>query len=875
MTTGDKPAVFYDPKRAEYAIADEYLSGNLAEKIKEARENGAPENIPHLEAAMPEDKTAEQITPSIRSLWMPAEVFEAFLKELGAGAPKVVINMKGATIDVSASGTPSDFGQMFQTERKNPFDIFGSAVRGKSIVIYDKTHDGKQVKDEKGTQDANAAAERMAAEFLKWAYMNEERKASIVDAFNEKMNVVVPRKFDGVSYLTQVGANPEIKLRNSQKNGAWRMMLSDSTLLHHVVGAGKTFTAITAIMERKRLGLSKKTLVAVPNHIVSQWARDFYALYPGANILAASEKDFQLSNRRKLLARIATGDYDAVIIGHSALRYIQNSADETEKLMQEQLSDLEDALAEAKRSGASRSTVSQISSKVKKYGEKMKKLLETLQGDQIGFDFAAMGVDNLVIDEAHEFKNLEYATSSDRLVGMNSPDGSQRALDLYIKTRGLMGRKGAVGFLTGTPVSNSLVEIFTIMKYMIPNTMREMDLMQYDAWASSFVQSKIRFEYTAAQNLKERNVLAGLNNLGPLSDMYRSFADIVMRKEVEAMYQEQMEAENKEKGTDLSTRFPTPKIKGGQRRLISLPSSPDQDEFTDYLVMRMGGIQQNKSDKEYAKKDNALWVLSDARKASIDIRTVDPEAQRHSNSKVVAAGKGILRLAKAWDKERGTQLVFADSSVPTKTADKSIKAALKVAWVKAGLSASEAKTRMERDADKPWSQQWGDVVEAIEDRIESGDLTGQQQDAIEEWMNGEDAADGAAAAFTANSGFSFYDDLKAYLVEEGMDPAEIAFIHDYSTSEAKSGLFEAVNEGKIRVLIGSTFKMGAGTNAQKRLVALHHIDAPWRPSDMEQREGRIIRQGNDLYEADPDGFEVEINAYTTGEDIRRGSLAGS
>lgn len=865
LTSGEKPMAFFDPKRDQYAIADEYLSGNLAEKIREARENGALENVSHLEAAMPEDKTAEQITPSIRSLWMPPEVFKDFLKELGAATPKVSINMKSAMVDIQAAGKASDFGEMFQTERKSVFEIFDSAIKGKSITVYDTVDRGKRVKNERATQDANAAAERMSAEFQKWAYMNDERKNDIVDAFNEKMNVVVPRKFDGVSYLTQVGANPEIQLRNSQKNGAWRMMLSDSTLLHHVVGAGKTFTAITAIMERKRLGLSKKSLVSVPNHIVSQWARDFYALYPGANILAATEKDFQLSNRRKLLARIATGDYDAVIIGHSALRYIENSREDTEKLMQEQLSDLEIALDEAKRSGASRATVSQTQSRVKKYRDKMKKLLETLEGDKMGFDFATMGVDNLVIDEAQEFKNLEYATSSDRLVGMNNPDGSQRALDLYIKTRGIKERSGAVGFLTGTPVSNSLVEVYTVMKYMIPDTMREMNLMQYDAWASSFVASKIRFEYTAAQKLKERNVLAGLTNLGPLSDMYRSFSDIVMRPDVERMYTEQIEAENKENGTNKPTRFPTPIVKGGQRRLISLPSSPAQDEFTDYLVMRMGGIQENKSDKEYAKKDNALWVLSDARKASIDIRTVDPEGQRHEHSKVVSAGNNILRLAKKWEKQRGAQLVFADSSVPTKNASKSIKASLKVALGKAGLSSADAKIRMDRDErlEKPWSKQWGEAVEAIEARFESGDLTGQQQEAIEEWMNGEAASDGAAAAFTADTGFSFYDDLKAYLVEEGMDPSEVAFIHDYSTSDAKAGLFEMVNEGKVRVLIGSTFKMGAGTNAQERLVALHHIDAPWRPSDMEQREGRIVRQGNKLQEADPEGFEVEINAYTT------------
>ena len=867
LTKGEHPQAFFDPERSEFQIADEYLSGNIADKIEAAKRAGRFENVKHLEAAMPAPKAQSQITPAIRSLWMPESVFRDFLRALGATSPKVHIDMRSGSIEVDegANVVLTDLGRQFRTERKEPFDIFAAAVRGKSIVVYDRLSNGSVVKNEKETQDANAAVDRMAAEFKKWAYLNPERASLIVDAFNTKMNVIVPRKFDGVRYLTQVGNNPAIKMRNSQKNGAWRMMLSDSTLLHHVVGAGKTFTAITAIMERKRLGLSNKSLVAVPNHLVAQWARDFYALYPGANILAATEDDFKAKNRRKLIGRIATGNFDAVIIGHSALKHIPNSIEDTQALAEEQIQDLESSLNEAKTNGSSRATVAQIQKRIDKYQERLSALLETLKGDTIGFDFTQMGLDNLVIDEAHEFKNLEYSSAADRLVGMNSPEGSQRAFDLYLKVRGLKKRKGSIGFLTGTPVSNSLVEIYTVMKYLAPDMLRKMGLMHYDSWASTFVQSKVKFEYTATQKLKERNILAGLVNLGPLADIYRSFADIVMRADVERMYREQIEQENRENGTNLPTRFPTPKVKGGGRRLITIPASPDHEEFTDYLVMRMDGIKKNASNKEYAKRDNALWVLSDARKASIDIRTVDPNATRSLLSKVAVAGDEVLRIAKKWDAKKGTQMVFADGSVPLKTAKADITKVLKAAWEKAGVDKARAKAVMERNAARgtPWVTQWAEARDAVEDRLNSGNLTAAQMDAIEEWLNGEDADEGAAIAVTADSGFSFYDDMRAYLSENGILADQVAFIHDYNTAEQKARLFDAVNAGDVRVLIGSTFKMGAGTNAQQRLVGLHHIDAPWRPSDMEQREGRIIRQGNDLYAEDPDGFEVEILAYAT------------
>lgn len=864
LTDGRNPLAFRDPATGNYVMADEYLSGNIAQKIEQAIEAGEQQNVRHLREAMPAPKTAEQISPSIQSMWIPEEVFEDFARALGAQTPKVRINARLGTVsfDEGRGASDVDFGRMFATESRTAMQIFDAALRGKSIVVMVQVSRDKSVKDEAETQAANAAAARMAAEFEKWVFANPERKQKVVDAFNEKVNVVVQRKFDGVRYFRPVGINPKIDLRDSQKNGAWRMMQSKATMLHHVVGAGKTFTAIAGIMERRRLGLSKKAVVAVPNHITSQWARDFYALYPGANVMVATEKDFEKSNRRRLIARIATGDFDAVVIGHSSLKFMENNAKMTESIMQEQLDDLEDALMEAKRNGESGRNAAQIQKRIDKYRAQMEKTLADIKADTLGFDFSHMGIDTLVIDEAHEFKNLEYATSKQRVVGMNAPEGSQRALDLYIKTRSTFAAGGSVHMLTGTPVSNSLVELFTFIKFMAPDTMRSMSLSHFDAFASAFLKTETRFEYTPAMKLKERNVLKGVINLGPLSELWRSFSDVLLRADVERIYTEQMERRNAEDGTNLSTRFPTPKVKGGGRRLITIPTSPDLEEFTDYLVMRMEGIKRNASNPDYMKLDNPLWVLSDARKASIDIRTINPSASRSPLSKVVVAGDEILRIYRDWTPQRGAQMVFADSSVPNKMATGNVMKMAADAFERSGMSAKDARSRVKMMRDR--SRSWHDIVvtglRAVEAIIEDGNLRQDQVEKIETWL-AENGNEMALVAVIADSGFSFYDDLKAYLVENGIPEDQIAFIHDFGTSEQKSRLFDRVNAGEVRVLIGSTFKMGAGTNAQERLVALHHIDAPWRPSDMEQREGRIIRQGNKLFEDDPDGFEVEIIAY--------------
>lgn len=875
MTSGNEPLAFRNPKSGKFESAEIYLSGNLAEKITAAENAGMYQNVPHLKNAMPPPKEKEQITPSIRSLWMPTEIFTDFLRALGYSTPAVNLmeTVGMASIDPGSTAGLTDFGRQFETERMDPGEIFEHAVKGKIPVVYDSVRnpDGgyRQVKNEPATREAVTAYERMSREFPQWAYANPERAGKIVDAFNKKMNVVTERKYQGVRYLRMVGNSPEISLRNSQKNGAWRMIQDKVTLLHHVVGAGKTFTAIAGIMERKRMGLTRKAVVAVPNHLTGQWGREWLELYPAANILVPTEKDFEPANRAKLINRIATGDFDAVIIGHSQLTKIENDPQTTEQYISEQIDELNAVLQEQRDRGESRRTVGQIGTRLTKLNDKLTSLREKLaeRSDDSVIGWKELGVDYLTVDEAHLFKNLEYSTSASQLVGMNPPAGSQRAFDLLMKVRTLQDmQSGGVAFLTGTPVSNSLVEIYSMMKYLIPESLHSMGVNSFDAWKAAFIQDESRFEYTASMQLKERNVMSGMINLGPLSQVYRSFADIVMRPDVERMYQEEKEAKNAaepDPSKHESTRFPTPKIKGGARRINLAPPTERMKEFVRYLVMRMAGIMKNKGKKEYLPVDNPLWVLTDARKASVDIRTIDPTLGREEKSKVDRASSEVFRIWEENTYRKGAQMVFSDMSAPTKNAMKDANRILKVAYDKIGLKKQALKDRIAADGAKTYAARWGDLIEEIENITSSPETDDKKRDSLNEFIESPEAQDAAGAMFTADNGFSFYDDMRAALIEKGIPAKEIAFIHDYDTTIKKAQLFDAVNEGNIRVLLGSTQKMGAGTNAQKRLVALHHIDAPWRPSDMEQREGRIIRQGNLFYEQDPDGFEVEIVAYST------------
>ncbi|EJL6778469.1 PLxRFG domain-containing protein [Vibrio cholerae] len=877
LTEGEKPYLLMNPETQKYEFIDDYLSGNVKAKYQAAKSAGLDTNVKLLEAVLPEDKTPEQVKPSIRATWIDSDVFERFAEALGYKA-KVTVNRHIGAISVlgEAGGSLSALGSQFKHDRATLADLLNSAANGKSLVIYD-TNGKERTKNEKATKEVNALANKLASTFVTWAKSDAQIAKQIADNFNERINTHVNRKYNGRLYLQTVGMNPAVDMRKTQLDGALRMIQSKNTLLDHTVGAGKTFTAITGMMERKRLGLSKKPMAVVPNHILGSFHKDILMLYPSANVLVADDKAFTAKKRKQFFSRIATGDYDVVLMGHSHLRAMPNDIEHFRTVINEKIDELrsalEEAKAEAKQSGQRGATVKQIEDSISRLQDKIKEKEEALSknADQIGFSFGDLGVDYLVVDEAHEFKNLTYATRTDRVVGMNDPKGSEKALDLLIKTRSIQGlENGGVTFMTGTPISNSLVEVYTMMYYLGHDTLKELKMSFYDAFAGSFFNTEITLEYTPTGTVKERSVLKGLNNMQQLSTLYRQFADVITQKDMVNIFRQDVEAKNKATGENKATRFPIPNIKGGKRQLNIAPATEAQREYNDYLIARMEAFNQLKNKEEriaYAKIDNPLWVLTDAKKASLDVRLVDPTAQRDPTGKVARAAERIKSIYDQWQDDKGTQLVFSDMGTPAKYAIATVKSDLKSlaeTVLGKGKAAAFISSRLDiYEGEMPYSQTLKELVDKVSAQAETGEIDADQYEKLEEQIR-----ELTASTMTADTGFSVYDDLKASLMEKSIPDDEIAFIHDYNTTLKKEALFDRVRRGEVRVLIGSSMKMGAGTNVQNRLVALHHMDAPWRPSDMEQREGRIVRQGNEFYQraanaGKPEGFEVELIAYTT------------
>ncbi|EOX1295326.1 PLxRFG domain-containing protein [Vibrio cholerae] len=877
LTEGEKPYLLMNPETQKYEFIDDYLSGNVKAKYQAAKSAGLDTNVKLLEAVLPEDKTPDQVKPSIRATWIDSDVFERFAEALGYKAT-VTVNRHIGAISVlgEAGGTLSALGSQFKHDRATLADLLNSAANGKSLVIYD-TNGKERTKNEKATKEVNALANKLASTFVTWAKSDAQIAKQIADNFNERINTHVNRKYNGRLYLQTVGMNPAVDMRKTQLDGALRMIQSKNTLLDHTVGAGKTFTAITGMMERKRLGLSKKPMAVVPNHILGSFHKDILKLYPSAKVLVADDKAFTAKKRKQFFSRIATGDYDVVLMGHSHLRAMPNDIEHFRTVINEKIDELrsalEEAKAEAKQSGQRGATVKQIEDSISRLQDKIKEKEEALSknADQIGFSFGDLGVDYLVVDEAHEFKNLTYATRTDRVVGMNDPKGSEKALDLLIKTRSIQGlENGGVTFMTGTPISNSLVEVYTMMYYLGHDTLKDLKMSFYDAFAGSFFNTEITLEYTPTGTVKERSVLKGLNNMQQLSTLYRQFADVITQKDMVNIFRQDVEAKNKATGENKATRFPIPNIKCGKRQLNIAPATEAQREYNDYLIARMEAFNQLKTKEEriaYAKIDNPLWVLTDAKKASLDVRLVDPTAQRDPTGKVARAAERIKSIYDQWQDDKGTQLVFSDMGTPAKYAIATVKSDLKSlaeTVLGKGKAAAFISSRLDiYEGEMPYSQTLKELVDKVNAQVETGEMDADQYEKLEEQIR-----ELTASTMTADTGFSVYDDLKASLMEKGIPDDEIAFIHDYNTTLKKEALFDRVRRGEVRVLIGSSMKMGAGTNVQNRLVALHHMDAPWRPSDMEQREGRIVRQGNEFYQraanaGKPEDFEVELIAYTT------------
>lgn len=930
-------AVFRAPD-GELVPADAYLSGNVKAKLAAARASDAPgmdRNIAALERVQPADVDAADIFVQVGTPWIPASDYGQFVRETfegeftGSFVPAlgrwaVSIHSRNRTLD----------NERWGHERLGASRIMELLLENKPIAIYDKGPDDSRILNVEDTAAAKGKAAELQQEFLDWIWKDAERRERLSRYYNDTYNTDVRRTYSG-EHMTFPGMNRGIlsggALRPHQGAFAYRMVQDGTALADHVVGAGKTFASIAGTMEMRRLGLWRKPMITVPNHLVDQWATDFVRLYPGANVLAASRKDFEKGNRKRLFARIATGDWDAVIVAHSSFGFIPLPPDAERSILEGEVAEITtalDALREA--NGKKDLSFKQLQKRKEALDERIKRMAERPRDDLM--DFAEMGVDALVVDEAHEFKNLYFVTTQRNVAGLGSPEGSKKAFDLFVKMRYLNTEKGGKNtvFLTGTPVSNTLSEVFHMQRYLQYDELVARNVAMFDTWAATFGQIVSDWEMDAAGRFKEKARFRKFANLPELVTMWRQVADTVTL------------ADLRRDAAALGKRFPVPKIKGGKRQNITVPRSPLQAEYIGQpkpvmnadgtpavdpetgipleqyeegsIIHRMDNMPKDPS------IDNHLKATGDARKASLDFRLVEPGAPDFEGSKINVAVKNIARIWKENAERRGTQLVFCDLSVPASARGKATEAAQAKAptWfvtdggdlehvpgVRLSLSAMPDAQffsyKTKRDGYRVHEANSGLYIasgrtkqDAVDDanatltrnaaswreKFAAGAIPSEAIDAyVQRWEDqraaqeeqaSEGEGEGEAAQVISmdelladQSKHSVYDDMKAKLIAAGVPEKEIAFIHDYNTDLQKADLFGKVNRGEIRVLFGSTAKMGAGMNVQKKLVAEHHMDAPWRPSDLTQREGRILRQGNEFYEADPDGFEVELVAYGT------------
>lgn len=866
QTLSKEGLIYQDPETNEWIQEDEYLSGNVKAKYKlvEGKE-GFEKNAEALKDVFPKDVPTDAIFANPGAMWIPSKIYEEFGRFVGLFDVRVNMYKSTGRISMTAfSQSKNDVNVSWVNRYYGLEEIFNAVANNKVLIAWDG-HGDDRIQNKEQTKALANTVKAMRTTFFDWVFADKNRAQELTKIYNETQNTHAKRAYNG-KHLKPVGSNPAIILRNTQRDAAWRMIQSPKVLLDHCVGSGKTFTIITGIMERARMGLTNKAIVAVPNHLVGQWAADFMKLYPGARILAATKKDFEKSNRRRLFARIATGKFDAVIVGHSSFGFIPVERESITKLILEEIEHLQRAHDQAAAEDDKR-LVKTLAKRIQKKREKIRELLNSPKDNVTNFE--AMGIDHLVVDESHEFKNLEYSSAMQNITGMGNPMGSHRAFDLYTKIRWLHTQNNfALTFATGTPISNSLVEMYALLRYMNREGLVNREMEAFDAWANNYASVEGRIEYTSSQRLKSRTVMSTFSNMPELLQLYTEFADIVTPADMKRIYAEQIRESNERTGRKEREEFPIPKVKDGGRVLDAAEATPQQMEYVDFLVARAERLESLGRQND-PREDNHLWLMGDARKMALDIRLVDPTAGESPNNKVNRASRKIKEIYDRTTKDKGAQLVFCDLSTPAKTARKNADKFIRDALKKAKLD-GDARIKATLNALATYHDKWKYIRDKIESEIDSisdhalaeTEQYAKRREELEEYL--ETVTDDVVADLTtADVGFSVYDDMRAKLVDMGIPEGEIRFIHEANTDPQKQELFDLVNAGKIRVLIGSSQKMGAGMNAQERLVALHHLDAPWRPSDVEQREGRIIRQGNSLYETDPEGFKVEVIAYST------------
>ena len=752
----------YEPK---YLMADEYLSGNVREKLKIAKNSAElyPEdykvNVEALQKVQPKDLTASEISVRLGATWLPPDDVQEFIFHL-LETPRyaqwnIKVHFSPFTSEWNIEGKSYDKGNVrayntYGTSRINAYKIIEETLNLKDVRIFDYIEDDegkkKAVLNKKETAIALSKQEMIKQEFQDWIWSDPERRERLCKSYNEKFNSVRPREYDG-SHIIFNGMNPEIELREHQKNAVAHILYGGNTLLAHAVGAGKTFEMVAAAQESKRLGLCNKSLFVVPNHLTEQWAAEYLQLYPAANILVATKKDFETKNRKKFCGRIATGDYDAVIIGHSQFEKIPMSIERQRAILEQQLEEITEGIAELKRNRGENFSVKQLEKSKKSIKQKLDKLNDQTKKDDV-VTFEELGVDRLFVDESHYYKNL-YLYTKMRNVGGIAQTEAQKSSDLFMKCRYLdeiTGGRGTV-FATGTPISNSMVELYTIQRYLQYNTLVKNGLQHFDAWASTFGETITAVELTPeGTGYRAKTRFAKFYNLPELMAMFKEIADI--------------------KTADM-LNLPVPEAKYHN---IAVKPSEMQKEMVASLAERAEQVRGGGVDSSV---DNMLKITNDGRKLALDQRMLNDMLPDFEGSKINACVDNIYRIWEENTDKKSAQLVFCDLSTPKN--------------------------------------------------------------------------DGT---------FSVYNDIRKKLIERGIPESEVKFIHEADTDMKKKELFQKTRKGEVRVLLGSTQKMGAGTNVQDKLIALHDVDCPWRPSDLEQRSGRIVRQGNE-------NPQVDIYRYVT------------
>lgn len=752
----------YEPK---YLMADEYLSGNVREKLRIAKNSAElyPEdykvNVEALQKVQPKDLTASEISVRLGATWLPPDDVQEFIFHL-LETPRyaqwnIKVHFSPFTSEWNIEGKSYDKGNVrayntYGTSRINAYKIIEETLNLKDVRIFDYIEDDegrkKPVLNKKETAIAQSKQEMIKQEFQDWIWSDPERRERLCKSYNEKFNSVRPREYDG-SHIIFNGMNPEIELREHQKNAVAHILYGENTLLAHAVGAGKTFEMVAAAQESKRLGLCNKSLFVVPNHLTEQWAAEYLQLYPAANILVATKKDFETKNRKKFCGRIATGDYDAVIIGHSQFEKIPMSIERQRAILEQQLEEITGGIAELKRNRGENFSIKQLEKSKKSIRQKLDKLNDQTKKDDV-VTFEELGVDRLFVDESHYYKNL-YLYTKMRNVGGIAQTEAQKSSDLFMKCRYLdeiTGGRGTV-FATGTPISNSMVELYTIQRYLQYNTLVKNGLQHFDAWASTFGETITAVELTPeGTGYRAKTRFAKFYNLPELMAMFKEIADI--------------------KTADM-LNLPVPEAKYHN---IAVKPSEMQKEMVASLAERAEQVRGGGVDSSV---DNMLKITNDGRKLALDQRMLNDMLPDFEGSKINACVDNIYRIWRENADKKSAQLVFCDLSTPKN--------------------------------------------------------------------------DGT---------FSVYNDIRKKLIERGIPESEVKFIHEADTDMKKKELFQKTRKGEVRVLLGSTQKMGAGTNVQDKLIALHDVDCPWRPSDLEQRSGRIVRQGNE-------NPQVDIYRYVT------------